>query len=203
MSERGGLPSKPRVDRRAAADAIDTFLRAIGRDDPATVGTGERVTQLFVDDLCAGYAVDTAKLVADSVIAVSSAKASRGSLVIARDIPLVTTCPHHLLPAIGTATVGFEAKEMLVGLGTVAALVDAHARRLALQEDIGEAVVDDLVAALTPTWVGCRLVLAHGCMVTRGERPFGAHVETVAFRGGADRVAEAHAALGVGRGAAR
>ena len=110
-------------------------------------------------------------------------------------------CPHHLLLSTGTATVAFKATLRLVGLGTVAGLVLAHARRLTLQERIGEGVVDDLDAVLAPEWVGCRLVLAHGCMIARGERATGTRVETVALRGPPDRTAEAHLALGVGQGA--
>src|SRR5262249_4227510 len=151
----GAVPTS--VDRNAAAAAIDAFLRAIGRSEPDLTGTGARVADMFVDDLCAGYAVDTRKLVEGSTIATTSP-----TLVTVRDIPVVTTCPHHLLPSLGTATVAFKATMHLIGVGTVVALVDAHARRLALQETIGESVVDDLEAVLAPEWVGCRLVLAHG-----------------------------------------
>lgn len=180
------------TDRKAAAAAIDAFLHALGLESAETAGTGERVAQMFADDLCAGYAVDTRALAASSLIAAKS------TLVVVRDIPVTTTCPHHLLPSMGKATVAFKAKARVMGLGTIVAVVDAHARRLALQENIGEAVVDDLDAALTPEWIGCRLVLVHGCMVARGERAYGTSVETVALRGPSDRiVAEAHRALGV------
>jgi GTP cyclohydrolase IA len=200
MARHGSAPTPPRasVDRSAAAAAIEAFLRAIGRNEPETSGTGARVADMFVDDLCAGYDVDTRKLVEGSVIDTSSP-----SLVIVRDIPVVTTCPHHLLPSLGTATVAFKATMRLLGVGCVASLVDAHARRLALQEKIGESVVDDLDAVLAPEWVGCRLVLAHGCMIARGERAVGTSVETVALRGPPDRVADAHLALGVGQGGSR
>ncbi len=192
-------PAPPRsIDRRAAAAAIDEFLRAIGRSEPEVAGTGARVADMFVDDLCAGYTVDTRRLVEESAIG-----AAAPSLVSVRDIHVVTTCPHHLLPSIGTATVAFKATVRLVGIGTLVALVDAHARRLALQELIGEDVVSDLDAVLAPEWVGCRLVLAHGCMIARGERAVGTNVETVALRAPPDKVAEAHLALGVGQGARR
>ncbi|MBX3200078.1 MAG: GTP cyclohydrolase I [Labilithrix sp.] len=197
MPRQSSPPAAPRppVDRSQAAAALDAFLRAIGRDEPDLAGTGARVADMFVDDLCAGYAVDTRKLVEQSAIDTSSP-----TLVIVRDVPVVTTCPHHLLPALGSATVAFKATIRVLGLGTVAALVDAHARRLALQERVGEGVVDDLDAVLAPEWVGCRMVLAHGCMIARGERAIGTRVETVALRGPPDRVAEAHVALGVGQG---
>jgi GTP cyclohydrolase IA len=200
MPQRGSDPAQlgSSVDRVAAAAAIEAFLRAIGRAEPELAGTGARVADMFVDDLCAGYQVDARKLVQESAIETSSP-----TLVVVRDIPVVTTCPHHLLPSLGTATVAFKATVRLLGIGTVAALVDAHARRLALQEQIGESIVDDLDAVLMPEWVGCRLVLAHGCMLARGERAVGTRVETVAMRAPPDRVAEAHLVLGVGQGASR
>jgi GTP cyclohydrolase I len=181
------------MDRNAAANAIEAFLRAIGRNEPELAGTGARVAQMFADDLCAGYAVDTRELIAKSTLA-----AEASSLVVVRDVHIVTTCPHHLLPSLGIATVAFEAKGRLLGLGTVAALVDAHARRLALQEQLGEAIVGDLDAGLAPAWVGCRIVLTHGCMIARGERAVGTTVETVALRAPEERRAEAYRALGVG-----
>lgn len=171
------------VDRAAAARAIDAFLRAIGRDpavEPDLVGTGARVTDAFVDELCSGYDVDTrARVEAASL----PSSADTAGVVVVRDIPVVTMCPHHLLPATGLATVAFLPRAKLVGLGTVAELVNAHARRLTLQERIGNAVVTDLEAVLAPAWVACRLVLVHGCMTARGERATSAHVETVAIRG--------------------
>lgn len=187
------------IDRTAAANAIDAFLRAIGRDparEPDLVGTGARVADAYIDELCSGYAIDPRALLEASAIAGNGA----GGLVVVRDVPITTMCPHHLLPASGSATIAMHTRERLVGLGTLASLVEAHARRLTLQEHIGEAVVADIEAILAPVWVGCRLVLSHGCMVARGERAVGANVETVALRGvRQEGIMQAHAALGVGR----
>lgn len=189
------------VDRTAAAQAIDAFLKAIGRDsarEPDLAGTGARVADAYLDELCAGYGVDTAALLEASAID------GGAGLVIVRDVAITTMCPHHLLPATGTATVAMMTRSRLVGVGTIASLVEAHARRLTLQERIGEAVAADIDAVLAPSWVGCRLVLVHGCMVARGERAVGSRVETVAIRGGpngpsSDLIAHIHTALGVGR----
>jgi GTP cyclohydrolase I len=79
--------------------------------------------------------------------------------------------------------VAFAPRGKLVGIGTLASLVDAFARRLTLQETIGDAVASTLVRHLTPRWAACRIVLAHGCMVGRGERQHGATVETLAVHG--------------------
>jgi GTP cyclohydrolase I len=168
-------------DLDAAAKAIDEFLRALELDSAETNGTGARVAEMFANDLTAGASVDTSVLVRDAVI-----ETATPTLVVVRDIAVTTTCPHHLLPAIGKATIAFQARSRVIGLGTVAALVEAHARRLALQENIGEAIVAELEEALAPAWVACRLVLAHGCMIARGERAHGSTVETIATRGPAD-----------------
>jgi len=198
MSHRAARAHPSGVDRGAAAAAIEAFLRALGRNEPELAGTGARVADMFVDDLCAGYGVDTRKLVEDSAMG-----AVTPTLVSVRDIHVVTTCPHHLLPSIGTATIAFKATTRLVGVGTLVALIDAHARRLALQEAIGEEVATVLDAVLAPEWVGCRIVLSHGCMIARGERAIGTNVETVALRAPPDKVAEAHLTLGVGKEAPR
>jgi GTP cyclohydrolase I len=182
------------IDRRAAAEAIDAFLRAIGRGESDLVGTGDRVADMFLDELCSGYDVDTRDLLERAAIVASSTGA-----VVVRDIPVATTCPHHLVPSLGRATVAFRGRDRIVGLGSVVAVVDAYARRLSLQETIGEAVVADLDAVLSPEWVGCRLVLSHACMIARGERATGSSVETIALRAPLEREAEARAVLGVGR----
>lgn len=179
------------MNRAAAAEAIEAFLRALGRSEPELAGTGARVAELFAEELCAGYAVDTRKLLEESAM-------PGAALVSVRDIPVVTTCPHHLLPSIGTATVAFEAAGKILGLGAIGQHVSAHARRLALQERIGEDIVSELQAVLAPAWVGCRIVLAHGCMIARGERTHGTRVETIAVRAPAERVADVHRVLGVG-----
>jgi len=184
------------MDREAAARAIDAFLRALGRDpahEPDLAGTGERVARAWADELLSGYAVDVDALLSQNVFAGAS------DLVVVRDVPVATTCPHHLMPSLGEATVAFAPEEHLVGIGAVARLVDAFARRLAMQEQIGEKVVAALQKHLAPRWAACRIVLRHACMAARGERTHGARVETLAVSGGEVDAATVYAALGVGR----
>ena len=183
----------PRVDRAAASAAIERFLIAIGRDpatDPNLRGTAARVANAYVDELCSGYDVDAVALLRAHAIEGASA------LVVLRDVPVTTMCPHHLLPATGVATVAFAPHGRLVGLGTLAKVVDTFAHRLTLQEEIGERVVEALCTALAPQWAGCSLSLSHGCVTSRGERRHGARVQTVALGGDLDGAARL-SALGV------
>jgi GTP cyclohydrolase I len=193
------MPAHRAPDRQAAARAIEAFLRAIGRDpehDPSLVGTGARVADTYIDELCDGYAVDVPALLGANVIEGSS------ELVSVRDIAVTTMCPHHLLPGEGHATVAFApgAGGGLVGIGAIGTLVDAFAHRLTLQETIGEEVADALMTHLKAKWAGCRLTMSHACMCARGERRQGTRVESVALRGAltdAERT-RAYLALGVG-----
>lgn len=184
------------MDRDAAAQAIESFLRALGRDpqrDPELSGTGERVARAYAEELLEGYGIDVDALLASNVFA------GRTELVVVRDVPVVTTCPHHLMQSTGAATVAFAPDEHLVGVGSVARVVDAFARRLALQEQIGERVVSALQKHLAPRWAACRLTLSHSCMVARGERTHGVRVETIALAGGDVDEATVWSALGVGQ----
>lgn len=168
------------MDRAAAARAIDEFLIAIGRDpktEPELRGTGARVADAFVDELCSGYAVDVDALLRGNVLE------GGGGIVELRDVAITTTCPHHLMTGIGKATIGFAPTNKIVGVGALARLLDAFARRLTLQETIGEGVVSAIEKNLSPRWVACRIEMTHACMTARGERTHGARLVTYAMRG--------------------
>jgi GTP cyclohydrolase I len=168
------------VDREAAEAAIEAFLRAIGRDpevEPELEETGARVTAAYLEDLCDGYGVDTTELLARNVIAGTT------ELVVMRDLSVTTTCPHHLMPGVGMATIAFAPHETLIGLGALPKLLDAFAHRLILQEQIGERVVSTLFEELRPRWAACRLTMNQMCVTARGERKHGARTETIAFAG--------------------
>lgn len=168
------------IDRRAAAYHLEAFLRAVGAPvdhDPELRGTGARVTDAYVDELLAGYALDPATILAEG-----TACTARG-LVVLMDVPATTMCPHHLLPATGRVHVGYWPGSRVVGFGALARLVECYTRRLALQEDIGRAIAQALVEHLGAEGAGVVVDLAPSCLLARGERPHGAHVVSTAFAG--------------------
>ncbi len=169
------------VDRRAAARAIDDFLRALGHEIEGDLeGTGERVADAWADDLLEGEAIDAAAVLREGSIA---AGGGGSGLVVVRDLAITTMCPHHLLPAHGTGLVAYLPGRRVAGIGTVAHVLDALSRRLTLQERIGAGVVDLLTRELGARGALCRLTLTHACLVARGERKAGALVETIAVSG--------------------
>jgi GTP cyclohydrolase IA len=168
------------VDRARAARAVADFLAALGRDvarDPELSGTPERVASAWADELLSGYAVDLRALLAEG------SPTSGGDLVLVRGIAVATMCPHHLMPALGEATLAYVPGARLFGLGTLSALVRACARRLVLQEALGAACARALVEQGGAAGAWCRLVLRHTCYSARGEREHAAEVITVAEAG--------------------
>jgi len=167
-------------DRAAAERAIEDFLRALGHDpeaEPELRQTKSRVAAAFLDQLCVGYTQDPKGPLQKHLL-----EGVTGDVIV-RGIPVLTMCPHHLMLATGEATVGFSATGRGVGLGAIADVVRICSRRLILQEVLGKDVCDAIHAVLAPSWVFCRVTLAHGCMRVADESLLHTTVETVATRG--------------------
>lgn len=186
------------IDRARAERAVREFLLSLGRDvdgDAELRGTPERVVEAYSKDLLSGYDVDVAALLSEGE-AISENELS--GLVALSGIAVSTVCPHHLLLSNGSASIAYRPGTRLFGLGTLTALVNAFARRLSLQESIGENVVRTLVEHGGARAAYCEIRLVHGCLVARGSRQAGTELTTTARRGNLD-AAELVLALGRSR----
>jgi GTP cyclohydrolase IA len=89
-------------------------------------------------------------------------------IVICKDIELYSMCEHHLLPFFGVAHVAYLPDKHLIGLSKLARLVDIYARRLQIQERIGEQVTLALMEYLKPKGAACIIEATHMCVRMRG-----------------------------------
>ncbi len=191
------------VDRVAAARAIREFLQALGfdpRQHPDLAETPERVSEAFAEDLLRGHDVDLRALVEHG--SCEAPPAAKSGPVAVTNIAVATVCPHHLLPALGTASVVYLPGRALLGIGTITALVDACARRLTLQEAIAQNVVRALLEHAGARGAYCELDLEHSCLRARGERQVSAVVHSSARAGeyaARDALTEVALALRAGR----
>jgi GTP cyclohydrolase IA len=175
-----------RIDRARAERAVREFLVALGRDpeaDPELRDTPARVVEAYSGELLSGYEVDVKALLGEGE-AVAEGKVS--GFIALRGIAVSTICPHHLLLSHGVATLAYRPGPRLFGLGTLAGLVGAYARRLSLQESIGESVVQALIEHGGARAAYCELRLVHGCVVARGARQSQSELLTTARRGEID-----------------
>ncbi len=169
------------ADRERAARAVEDFLRALGYDVKGELaGTGARVADAWIDELVCGERVDPMRLLENGSIDIGPGP--HGAVVL-RGIHVATMCPHHLLPAHSTATVGYLPGRRVAGIGVIAEVVDALARRLTLQETLGRDIARALQDGLYAEGAFCRLDLTHGCFSLRGEKQHNARVETLVLLG--------------------
>jgi GTP cyclohydrolase I len=104
-------------------------------------------------------------------------------LVVARDIPFTSLCEHHLLPFVGTASVGYLPGSRILGLSKLARVVELFARRPQVQERMTKQVASWLDQHLRPRGVGVVVRAEHTCMTLRGVQARGATTVTSALLG--------------------
>ncbi len=105
-------------------------------------------------------------------------------MVILKDIPIYSMCEHHLLPFSGTASIAYiPNKGKIMGLNTIAQLIDTLSKRLQIQERLTKQIADYLAKALSPLGVMVVIKAEHLCMTMRGAKKPGSITITSALRG--------------------
>ncbi|MBT1544013.1 GTP cyclohydrolase I [Curtobacterium aurantiacum] len=189
------------MDRARVEAAVRELLLAIGEDPdrPELTRTPARVADSYAE-FFAGIGTDAVAIARDGTVHAEDGE--RGELVIVRDVKFRSVCEHHLLPFLGVAHLAYAPGDRLIGLGTLARVLDAVASRPQLQERLGEQVAATIAEGLGAEGVLVVLDAQHQCVTTRGERQTGSTTVTVAATGSlADAAgrAEAIALIGAGR----
>jgi GTP cyclohydrolase I len=113
--------------------------------------------------LTGGYEADIHSVVGNGIFA-----AEGDGAVLVRDIEFHSLCEHHVLPFYGRMHVAYRPGRKIIGLSKIPRLVDLFARRLQVQERLGEQVADALVQLLEPKGVVVLAEAQHLCMAMRG-----------------------------------
>jgi GTP cyclohydrolase I len=167
-------------DQQRAEDAVRELLYAIG-EDPERGGlrdTPARVARAY-REMFGGLYTDP-----DSVLNTMFDE-DHDEMVIVKEIPMYSTCEHHLVSFHGVAHVGYiPGKDgRVTGLSKIARLVDLYAKRPQVQERLTSQIADALVNKLDPRGVIVVIEAEHLCMAMRGVRKPGAVTTTSAVRG--------------------
>lgn len=163
------------VDLAATERAAADFLRTLGvsLDSESTLRTPGRMARAYAE-LFASRALDLTTFPND---------AGYDELIVARDIPLRSVCEHHLLPIVGTAHVGYLPGARLLGLSTLARVVELFASRPQVQERMTTQIAGWLDEQLDPHGVGVLIQAAHACVSLRGVHATGARTITSTLLG--------------------
>jgi GTP cyclohydrolase I len=173
-------PGPGQVDEARAAAAVRELLLAVGEDPdrPGLRDTPGRVARAYAE-IFGGLGQDPGEILSTTF------DENHDELVLVKDIPMYSTCEHHLVPFHGAAHIGYIPGEdgRVTGLSKLARLVDAFARRPQVQERMTSQIADALDGALKPRGVLVVIEAEHLCMAMRGIRKPGATTVTSAVRG--------------------
>lgn len=160
-----------------AEAAVVTLLQFVGEDPQrdGLSGTPERVVRAW-RELTAGYGEDPAEILSRTFDETSD------EMIVLRDISFHSMCEHHLLPFMGTATIGYLPGKV-VGISKLARLVHCFARRLQIQERMTRQVADAVEQHLDARGVGVVVRAQHLCMACRGVRQEETEMVTSAMLG--------------------
>jgi len=167
------------MDASKMEAGIRLFLEGIGERFPGDdlERTPARVSRAWVEDFVSGYASDPA-----AELTWTDAPAGAGPVLV-RDVRFTSVCVHHLLPFSGVAHVAYLPAARLAGLSKLGRVVDAHARRLQIQEHLTLRITATIERALAPRAALVVLEAEHTCMTLRGVRKEGSRLLTYAAAG--------------------
>ncbi|MEO7362698.1 MAG: GTP cyclohydrolase I FolE [Gemmatimonadaceae bacterium] len=164
---------------KAYQTTVTQQLHLIG-EDPNREGlakTPERVAKAMAW-LTRGYSLTARGVVGDALF-----EEDHENMVVVRDIELYSMCEHHMLPFFGKAHIAYIPNGKIVGLSKLPRVVEVFARRLQVQERLGEQIANALDEVLQPKGVGVVIEAVHLCMMMRGVEKQGSRTITSSLRG--------------------
>lgn len=170
-------------------EAVKTLMVEIGADmeDPNCIDTPKRVAKAWLHTWAKGYKENSADFLT------VFPNENYDEMIIVENIPIHSTCSHHLAPITGYACIAIIPDKELIGLSKYARVADMFARRLQLQERLTTDIADELEKLLKPIGVAVFIRAAHGCMSSRGVKITESTTVTTTLRGAFKEKAETRA----------
>lgn len=107
-----------------------------------------------------------------------------GDLVVESNIPIFSTCEHHILTMYDMYVhIGYLPAGRVIGLSKLARIADMCAKRLQLQERIGSDIADVLEQVLQTEDIIVVIEGKHACMTMRGIKARESITRTATLRG--------------------
>jgi GTP cyclohydrolase I len=170
---------------KAAEAHVVGLLTFIG-EDPSREGLRETPLRVLKAwrEMTSGYSRDPAEILAKSFPTDDTDSGSvYDGMVVQKNIPLRSTCEHHMMPFTGVAHVAYIPRKRVAGLSKLARLVDCFGLRLQVQERLTTQIADALMDHLDPLGAACIVEATHSCMCLRGVLKHGTTTRTATMRG--------------------
>lgn len=153
------------VDIGHFADSFEVVLKMMGLNllDDSLKDTPHRVAKMYLFEIFKG--LDYRNFPKCTAI---ENKVKVDEVIICKGISVWSLCEHHLVPFIGTASVGYIPGKKLLGLSKFNRIVDFFARRPQVQERLTEQIYATLAYVLDTPDVAVVVDCVHNCVRLRG-----------------------------------
>ena len=113
--------------------------------------------------LTSGYDTSLEEIVNNAVFA-----SDNDEMVVISGIEMYSMCEHHMLPFIGTVSIGYLPDGKVLGLSKFARITDMFARRLQIQENLTKQIAEAVQEVTGARGVAVVVEARHMCMMMRG-----------------------------------
>lgn len=174
------------IDTKAIEEHIRGILVALG-DDPEREGlkeTPERVAKMY-EEVFEGmnYSNHDIAVMFDKTFS-EDFRSSSNDVVIVKDIEVFSYCEHHLaLMYDMKVSVAYIPKGKVIGLSKIARICDMAAKRLQLQERLGNDIAEIISEVTNSEDVAVMIDGCHSCMTARGIKKNASKTYTETLRG--------------------
>ena len=170
------------MNKKAIEYHVRGILEAIGEnpDREGLVETPERVARML-EEMLEGIQYsnhDIAEMFGKTF------EVPNNDTVVMRDITVYSYCEHHFaLMYDMTVNVAYIPRGKVLGLSKIARICDMAAKRLQLQERLGNDIAEIISEAAGTPDVAVAIRGSHSCMTARGIKNVSAQTITETFRG--------------------
>ena len=174
------------IDQEKIAYHIRGILEALGEnpDREGLVETPERVARMYAE-VFEGISYSNHEIAhMFEKTFTETAAAGKSAAVTVKDISVYSYCEHHMALMYDMhVIVSYLPKGKVIGLSKIARICDMAAKRLQLQERLGQDIAEIMKEATGSEDVGVVITASHSCMTARGIRNLPARTTTTTFCG--------------------
>ncbi len=174
------------IDLEKIKEHVHGILLALG-DEPEREGlreTPERVARMYAEMFEGmNYSNEEIAKMFEKTFE-EDCPESASDLILVKDIAVFSYCEHHLaLMYDMKVNVAYLAHGKVLGLSKIARIVDMAAKRLQLQERLGNDIAEIMTLATGSPDVAVLIEACHSCMTARGIQKSSAKTVTTTLRG--------------------
>ena len=169
------------MDDNLIIEGVEHILMGIGEDTAreGLLETPDRVVRMY-NELC-WSSEKREEEVKKSLSKVFLTKYT--GMIVSKGLRTYSLCEHHICPIILDVVIGYIPDKKVLGLSKLTRVVEILAKRLMIQEDYTEEIVDVVMKVLKPQGVGVYVEGLHFCQSMRGVKQRDAVMVTTSLKG--------------------